>query len=406
MSGGEHPREPRQQRRESPRIGSALSTDPDSEQAARALVTELRATLEAPRPGVGVDLVFAFLTPEHLERAAAVAAILREELAARHIVGCVSQGVIGRDRELEQGPGLAAWAACLPGAAIETFHLTADPETGIDATSVPDLEDAELAIVLADPFGFPAHGLLDLLNEEHPGVPLVGGLATGAGRADTQALIVDDDVKHEGAVGAILRDVAVAVAVSQGCAPIGREAVVTDAESNLIRELAGEPALERLQAEFAELTEREQKLASQGVLAGLVIDENKPAYERGDFLMRGVLGVDQDSGAIAVGESVRVGQTVRFHVRDAMTASEDLEAAIAQVARDGRAASGALLFTCNGRGSHMFGVPDHDAGAISGALASDALAGMFCGGEIGPVGTKNFLHGFTATTAVFLEPAE
>ena len=142
------------------------------------------------------------------------------------------------------------------------------------------------------------------------------------------------------------------------------------------------------------------------MLAGLVIDENKPEYERSDFLMRGVLGVDQDSGSIAVGEQVRVGQTVRFHVRDAMSASEDLEAAVAQVAHGGRAASGALLFTCNGRGSNMFGVPGHDAGAISGVLASDALAGMFCGGEIGPVGTRNFLHGFTATTAVFLEPAE
>ena len=387
-----------------PRIASALSTDADGESAARGLAADLRGSLDVSPASSDVDLVFAFLTPEHLERAAAVAAILREELGARNIIGCVSQGVISGDRELEHGPGMAVWAACLPGAGLETFHSTSDPEDGIDMSSVPDLSGAELAIVLADPFGFPAHGLLELLNDYHPGVPLVGGLATGAGRPDTQALIVDDDVKHEGAVGVVLRDVAVAVAVSQGCAPIGREAVVTDAESNLIRELAGEPAFERLQAEFAELNEREQKLASKGILAGLVIDENKPEYERGDFLMRGVLGVDEESGAIAVGESVRIGQTVRFHVRDAMTASEDLEAAVAEVARHGRVASGALLFTCNGRGSHMFGVPDHDAGAISGALASDALAGMFCGGEIGPVGTKNFLHGFTATTAVFLEP--
>ena len=361
-------------------IFSSLSTAEDTEEAAYALAADLRANL-GPNP----DLAFLFLTPDHLEHTAAAAAILKEEIGMRHLLGCVSQGVIGGDRELERGPAISAWAAHLPGAQLDTFHATSTPDGGIDPDGVPDLSGAELAFMLADPFAFPADGLLHLLNDEHPGVPIVGGLATGAGRPETQALILDDDVKHEGAVGIALRNVTVAVAVSQGCAPVGREAVITDAESNLIKEL-------------------EQKLASQGILAGLVIDENKPDYERGDFLMRGVLGVDQDSGSIAVGEAVRIGQTIRFHVRDAMTASDDLEAVISQIAQDGRAVSGAVLFTCNGRGRNMFGVPDHDAGAISGALAADALAGMFCGGEIGPVGSKNFLHGFTATTAIFLEP--
>jgi len=380
-------------------IFSSLSTAEDTEEAAYALAADLRANL-GPNP----DLAFLFLTPDHLEHTAAAAAILKEEIGMRHLLGCVSQGVIGGDRELERGPAISAWAAHLPGAQLDTFHATSTPDGGIDPDGVPYLSGAELAFMLADPFAFPADGLLHLLNDEHPGVPIVGGLATGAGRPETQALILDDDVKHEGAVGIALRNVTVAVAVSQGCAPVGREAVITDAESNLIKELAGERALDRLQAEFDSLNEREQKLASQGILAGLVIDENKPDYERGDFLMRGVLGVDQDSGSIAVGEAVRIGQTIRFHVRDAMTASDDLEAVISQIAQDGRAVSGAVLFTCNGRGRNMFGVPDHDAGAISGALAADALAGMFCGGEIGPVGSKNFLHGFTATTAIFLEP--
>lgn len=384
-----------------PRIVSSLSLAQDTEEAAHALAADMRSNL-----GQSVDLAFLFLTPEHLDRAAAGAAILREQLEIRHLLGCVSQGVVGGDRELERGPAIAVWAAQLPDAEIETFHSTLSPDAGTDLNGIPDLTDAEVAFVLADPFGFPADEMLRQLNDAHPGVPLVGGLATGAGRPETQALVLDDDVKHEGAIGAVLRNVAVAVAVSQGCAPVGREAVITSAERNVIEELAGEPALERLQGEFEALTEREQKLASQGILAGLVIDENKPEYERGDYLMRGVLGVDQETGAIAVGESVRVGQTVRFHVRDAMTASEDLEAVISQIAHDGRAVSGAVLFTCNGRGHNMFGVPDHDAGAISGALAADALAGMFCGGEIGPVGSKNFLHGFTATTAIFLEPSE
>jgi small ligand-binding sensory domain FIST len=231
-------------------------------------------------------------------------------------------------------------------------------------------------------------------------VPLVGGVAVGGGEPGAQALVVDDEVHAEGAAGAVVRGVAVRPLVSQGCAPIGREAVVTRAKGNIVLELAGEPALERLKREIAALAPDEQALAARGLLAGLVIDENRPAYERGDFLMRGLLGIDEESGAIAVGEEVRVGQTLRFHVRDAASADEDLREALAEV--DGGTAAGALLFTCNGRGAGMFGEPGHDARLVSAAIG-EGVAGFFCGGEIGPVGGKPFLHGFTATLAVFLD---
>jgi small ligand-binding sensory domain FIST len=209
-------------------------------------------------------------------------------------------------------------------------------------------------------------------------------------------------VLTEGAVGAVLRGVPVRTVVSQGCAPIGRDAVITSAEGNVVFELAGEPALERLKADLGTLTDEEQQLAARGgVLAGLVIDENRSEYLRGDYLMRGLIGMDEEAGALAVAEPVRVGQTLRFHVRDARSADEDLRENLANVLEDDRAA-GALLFTCNGRGTNMFPDPDHDARAIGEALGYEALAGFFCAGEIGPVGGKPFLHGFTATLAVFL----
>jgi small ligand-binding sensory domain FIST len=137
------------------------------------------------------------------------------------------------------------------------------------------------------------------------------------------------------------------------------------------------------------------------VLAGLVIDENRSDYRRGDYLMRGLIGLDEETGALAIGEPVRVGQTLRFHVRDAEAADEDLRENLA-AALDRGLAAGALLFTCNGRGTNMFSAPDHDARAVGELLGDDALAGFFCAGEIGPVGGKPFLHGFTATLAVFL----
>jgi small ligand-binding sensory domain FIST len=177
---------------------------------------------------------------------------------------------------------------------------------------------------------------------------------------------------------------------------------ITSAEANVIAELAGKPAIERLSEVIAALPEEERSLASSGVLIGLVIDENRPEYDRGDFLVRPIIGADRETGAIAIGEQVRVGQTVRLQVRDAASADEDLREALraqAEALGSGGAA-GTLLFTCNGRGSHMFDVPDHDASAIEDTLAAPT-AGFFCAGEIGPVGGRNFLHGFTATMAVF-----
>jgi len=234
-------------------------------------------------------------------------------------------------------------------------------------------------------------------------VPLVGGLAAGGGEPDTQALFCDDEVLYEGAVGAVLRGVPVRTVVSQGCDPVGRDSVITHAEENVVFELAGEPALERLKGDLATLTpEQERSAARGGVLAGLVIDENRADYRRGDYLMRGLTGVDEETGALAVGEAVRVGQTLRFHVRDAASADADLRENLS-AALNGDRAAGALLFTCNGRGTNLFSDPDHDARTAAELLGGDALAGFFCAGEIGPVGGKPFLHGFTATAAIFLQ---
>jgi small ligand-binding sensory domain FIST len=177
---------------------------------------------------------------------------------------------------------------------------------------------------------------------------------------------------------------------------------ITEAEGNVIRELASRPALERLREALTELDAREQQLAASGLMLGIVIDENKPEYERGDFLVRPIIGVDSESGGLAIGERIRVGQTVRMQIRDGASADEDLRDALRAQAQalGGVRPAGALLFTCNGRGSHMFDTPDHDAMAIEDALGVPA-GGFFCAGEIGPVGGRNFLHGFTATMALF-----
>ena len=119
---------------------------------------------------------------------------------------------------------------------------------------------------------------------------------------------------------------------------------------------------------------------------------------QGDFLIRNVVGIDDESGAIAIGDYVRPGQTVQFHVRDHASATADLEQLVD--ARGMRQPGGALLFSCNGRGQNMFPAPHHDADMISGKLNGVPVAGFFAAGEIGPVAGKNFLHGFTASVVL------
>ncbi|HSJ18528.1 MAG TPA: FIST N-terminal domain-containing protein [Solirubrobacterales bacterium] len=348
------------------------------------------------------DLCVVFAGAPHLPLSKWVLSTVHERLEPANLIGCGAGGVVGAGREIEEGPGAVVWAASMPEAEIQTHHFRVE-RTGdeLDVIGVPDELPGECLILLADPYTFAAEPLLARLAEERPDLPVLGGLASAA-VAGAGALLRDGDVLVEGAVACSLSGIPVLPCVSQGAVPVGPEMTITAAQGNVIEELASRPAVERLSEAISSLPPREQELTRGGLMLGLVIDENKPEYVRGDFLVRPIIGADTEAGTIAIGEPVRVGQTVRLQVRDAESADEDLRAALATQAEAlaGEGAAGALLFTCNGRGSHMFNAPDHDATAVDDALGVPA-GGFFCAGEIGPVGGRNFLHGFTATMAVF-----
>jgi small ligand-binding sensory domain FIST len=352
--------------------------------------------------GAPADLVFVFAGAPNLDWAAEGLAHVHERLGPRALVGCGAQGVVGAGRELEQG-GVAIWAASMPEAELETFHLeTLTAGDSLAVAGMPDLDGTDVAFMLVDPYSFPAEPLLDQIAEDQPGLPVLGGLASAGDGAGSTLLMCDGEVVSEGAVGVTLAGVDVRTCVSQGARPIGPEMAITAADANVIHELASKPALERLKSAIGELDPEERELAGSGLLIGIVIDENRPEYLRCDFLVRGLLGADEESGSIAVGEQVRVGQTVRMQVRDGDSADEDLREVLGRLTDElAGPPAGALIFTCNGRGSHMFEVPDHDAAALDQALGGAPVAGFFCAGEIGPVGTRSFVHGFTATMAVF-----
>jgi small ligand-binding sensory domain FIST len=326
---------------------------------------------------------------------------ISEHLAPSQFVGCGAQGVLGDGREFEHGPGISVWAASLGGGTASTFHTMAEDGDEMILTGLPDLTGADAAVLLADPFTFPADAVLHALG---PGVPLVGGLASARLVSGSPALFLDGEPVEGGAVGVRFDGVEVLPCVSQGAAPLGPELTITAAEGNVILELAGRPAYAKLQ-EVAEGLEPEEQLMlerSGGILVGIVVEPNKPDYVQGDFLVRPLIGADPRTGAVAVGAVVKPGQVVRMHARDADSADRDLRDALGLRARAlGGAPAGALVFACNGRGQSLFGVTDHDAAAVSEALAGAPSAGFFAAGEIGPVGSETFLHGFTATVALF-----
>jgi small ligand-binding sensory domain FIST len=258
-------------------------------------------------------------------------------------------------------------------------------------------DDRRVLLLLTDPFSLPADGVLTRLSAKAPGLQVVGGMASAARGPGGNRLVLDGDVYDTGAVGALVDPATVSgTVVSQGCRPVGQAYVVTRATDNVIHDLAGVPALDRLRDIVSGLGPEERELVQHGLHVGRVIDEQQDAFSRGDFLVRNVMGADPEAGDIAIGDVAEVGATVQFQVRDAASADEDLRQLLA-----GQRGRAALVFTCNGRGSHLFGEPDHDAALVHDQVAHGAVAGMFCAGELGPVGGRNFVHGFTASVVLF-----
>lgn len=366
------------------RIGSALSSLPD----ARAGTEEAVAAAHAQLGGARCDVALVFAAGAHLAAPEATLEVVREQLGGAHVVGCGAGGVLATGREVEHGTAVAIWAAALDGGTATPF------------VDLPDLDGASGAVLLADPLRFVPDALAGL-----PGVPVLGGVASARLRDGSAALFHGDEVVDATAVGVRFDGVAIEPCVSQGAAPIGPELTVTACEGNVILELAGRPAYEKLQSVISALPYEEQRMIERAsaVLIGLVVDANKPDYVQGDFLVRPLLGADRRTGAVAVGAMVRRGQVARLHVRDAESAAQDLRRALAdrREALAPAGPAGALVFACNGRGRALFGEEGQDAGTVADVLRGAPAAGFFAAGEIGPVGGECHLHGFTATVALF-----
>ena len=365
----------------------SLETDPDR------IAQDIHDQLAADGP---FDLVVAFVRPQTDPGGAAVLAGLHDRLAPGRMIGCTAGGVVGAGREIEDHAATSVLAARLPGVRVDPLPDLDDETVSLEA------DDLQACLVLVDPYSTATEALLHRLDQLAPGVPVIGGVASWASAPGRNRLAQDGAVTNSGLVGVTLRGaVRVSTIVSQGCRPVGDWFTVTSSRSNLIQELDGKPPLEVLQEVFAQAGSEDQQLMRSGILIGRGVAKSSDDLGHGAFLIRVVLGADRESGAISVADRVREGEFVQFHVRDAQSARDDLEMLLTpQVFEE--TAAGALLFTCNGRGERFFGERDADVAIVGNALGEQVpVAGFFCGGEIGPIGSGNFVHGYTASLAVF-----
>jgi small ligand-binding sensory domain FIST len=368
------------------RFGDGLAIGPDLEGAAEVALAQALAPLD----GVAPDLLCVFVAagvPARIEAVEAAARQVMSTCGARTTIGATAAGVCADGRGVDHGPAVAVWAATLPGARLRAFRP--------DARSMPTLDgDERAAALLVDPHTFPLTGFLP-----HTGaLPVVGGLASARGGPGSNRLFLDGEVHAHGAVGLLVGgDVTVGTAVSQGCRPTGPPMTVTRAERNVLYELAGAPALQRLSEVVSAHPLARRRATARGLQLGVVVDEYVDVHPRDAFLVRGILDADEATGAVVVGDVVEVGRTVRFQLRDAGTAAEDLALLLSTPAQGPR---GALLFSCAERRA-LLGSPDRDVRAVRDRLGGAAVAGMVAAGEIGPVGGRNHLHGHSAAVLTF-----
>lgn len=367
----------------------------------------------APAENRDVDLAFLFISSEFVAHYSRIVRRVRAETGAQILVGCSGQGIVGTGQELESVPSLSLLTLSLPNAHLQAVRFTQEmveeyerAEEWRAATEVLP-EDVNAWLIFADPFQMDCEGLIDGLMKAYPGLPMLGGLASYDQTVKRTYVFVNDDVFDEGGVGlAIGGAYSVLPLVSQGCEPIGEPWTITHVrDDGLIEKISNRPAYELLVDTFQELPTEMQRRAQSNLLVGLAADEYLDTFGRGNFLIRNLAGIDRRTGALAISAYPRVGQTIQFQLRDARTADLDLRELLQQTSAelgDNQPIAG-ILCTCNGRGEGMFATRDHDAGLIEKELGPIPLAGLFCNGEIGPIGKKTFLHGFTASLGLLVK---
>lgn len=366
------------------------------------------------------DLAFLFVSPKFRQELIDLWPLLRRELPVKTVIGCTGGGVIGGGQEIEDKSAVSLTCAQLPNVTVQTFAVRQEDLPESDGSPRPwrklvnaDPDSRPQFVVLSDPFSLDADALVAGLDFAFPNSVKIGGLASGGMAPRENLLILNERVFYRGAVGLALHgDIAIETVVAQGCRPIGQPVTITESRDNMLISINNEPPIKYLSNLYDNLSSDDQELLRTSLFLGIVMDPFNTEPKQGDFLVRNIIGLDQEEGSLAIGAILRQGQVVQFHLRDAATSRDDLQHLLARsnaarlkklmIEKPGEA--GAVLFSCLGRGKRLYGRADHDSSLLKSAIGNIPVGGFFCNGEIGPVGGKTYLHGYTSSIALFSSP--
>jgi len=375
--------------------------------------TAINECVEQILPGISndnVDALFVFCSPDLQNDYDHLLSRLTSQFHNAQILGCSAGGVIGGGLEIEQSSALGITAAHLPGVDIKTFALSASDVPDLDSgpnswreTINVDLDPLSHFVLLADPFSFPADNFIQGMDFAYPNSVKIGGLASGATRSGENSLFLGSSVFHSGAVGiALSGNVSIDTIVAQGCKPIGDVMRITESEHNILKSLDNENPINVLKSLYDSLDSDNQKLMQHSLFVGVVMDGFIDTPKHGDFLIRNIMGLDNRTGFMTIGELLKEGQLIQFHLRDSQTSSEDLDGLLKTYSSSNTPKdSGALLFSCLGRGKYLYGVENYDSNLVENHLPGLPLTGFFCNGEIGQVSGTTYLHGYTSSFGIF-----
>ncbi len=397
------------------RFASAFSLRHDCTLALREACETLKEGLGGRSP----DLLVLFVSPHHAAEYDELASRVGSMTGARVLVGCAGESVIGGSRELERTPAISLWAVVCEDLDLHPFRLMAHPAEGgapgnedsiaypghLDFSNLPHRPGDSL-LLFADPYSFPVSDYLEKLHREAPGLPVTGGLASAARQPGESALFLGGERRNQGAVGVYMRGgIELTNVISQAYRPIGRPWVITSASGTLVKKLGGKTAHSVLLNTLNSLPAEVRASLRMAPMLGVAWDPMRSEFDASDFLAHPIRGIAPQEEALVLTSQVRVGQTVQFMIRDPRSAGDDLSQRLQRYGESPPAhpsQAGALVFTCNGRGSRMFDEPDHDSSRVQAHLGEGVpMAGFFAGGEIGVLGDRSQLQGFTASTAVY-----
>jgi small ligand-binding sensory domain FIST len=403
---------------------NAISQRPSLEAAVGEVTDRIKESLTGT-----ADLGIVFISSAYASEYSRLIPLILERLPIDNIIGCGGGGVIGttiddRALEIEDSPALSLTVAHLPDVDLQPFHiveadlpdLDSPPAAWIDLVGIPPEKQPHF-ILLAEPFASKVNDLLQGLDFTYSGSLKIGGLASSTASTANHGLFYydrrqpnADRLRQRGTVGIGLSgNIIVDSIVAQGCRPIGSPLQVIESDRNVILSAVApdrnesQSPLDILRNLIEDLSREDRELVQNSLFIGIARDEFKLSLQQGDFLIRNLLGVEPRSGAMAIGDRIRPGQRIQFHLRDAKSSAEDLQILLEEY--QGRSFDsspiGALLFSCLGRGERLYRKPNFDSQLLQTYLTSIPIGGFFCNGEIGPVGSNTFLHGYTSAFAIF-----